>query len=99
MEQQAASEANETSAGSAMSKGSAVSAGSAMSKGRPATPEGTVSVADSGKSTSLVIQYIKARGRAAEAEAEVLELWHQMDQEQRNFAIKTMGWVQNRELS
>ena len=90
MEQQAASEANETSAGSAVSAGS---------KGRPATPEGTVSVADSGKSTSLVIQYIKARGRAAEAEAEVLELWHQMDQEQRNFAIKTMGWVQNRELS
>ena len=93
MEQQAASEANETSAGSA------VSAGSAMSKGRPATPEGTVSVADSGKSTSLGVRYIKARGRAAEAEAEVLELWHQMDQEQRNFAIKTMGWVQNRELS
>jgi len=90
MEQQAASEANETSAASAVSAGS---------KGRPATPEGTVSVADSGKSTSLVIQYIKARGRAAEAEAEVLELWHQMDQEQRNFAIKTMGWVQNRELS
>lgn len=70
-----------------------------MSKGRPATPEGTVSVADSGKSTSLGVRYIKARGRAAEAEAEVLELWHQMDQEQRNFAIKTMGWVQNRELS
>ena len=96
MEQQAASEANETSAGSAVSAGSARSA---MSKGRPATPEGTVSVADSGKSTSLVIQYIKARGRAAEAEAEVLELWHQMDQEQRNFAIKRMGWVQNGELS
>ena len=90
MEQQAASEANETSAASAVSAGS---------KGRPATPEGTVSVADSGKSTSLVIQYIKARGRAAEAEAEVLELWHQMDQEQRNFAIKRMGWVQNGELS
>jgi hypothetical protein len=90
MEQQAASEANETSA---------VSAVSAMSKGRPATPEGTVSVADSGKSTSLVIQYLKARGRAAEAEAEVLELWHQMDQKQRNFAIKTISWVQNRELS
>ena len=90
MEQQAASEANETSAGSA---------GSAMSKGRPATPEGTVSVADSGKSTSLGVRYIKARGRAAEAEAEVLELWHQMDQEQRNFAIKRMGWVQNGELS
>ena len=90
MEQQAASEANETSAASAVSAGS---------KGRPATPEGTVSVADSGKSTSLGVRYIKARGRAAEAEAEVLELWHQMDQEQRNFAIKRMGWVQNGELS